>query len=248
MQDTWFHPDIVDREFGSHLLHVPQFLEWLKSQNLVVPPFSRPIEDYEFVQVEMLLSAIANLSSVTPEQALAVVMTIPELSAHRLHDIDPDDEYIERVGKLPVRGDAIFARWQLGARASLAWRKLIAAGVRTQWLTLLDFASKLPIEQSEAIACCDLVVKPGQVPAVESSESQDARDKRRGTPKRWTDDELKRLVDYRTNHTAEETAAKFDISERRVRDLIADYRSAAGSHDAKVPTAHNPFGAKMGSK
>ena len=187
MQDTWFHPDIVDRDFGSHLLHVPQFLEWMKSQNLVLPPLSRPIEDYRFVQVEMLLSAIANLHSITPEQALAVVMTIPELSAHRLHDVDADDEYIERVGVCVLRknpperdgtriarwqpgerGDANFARWQLGGVAKAAWRKRIAAGILDKELVLFDFASKLPIAHSVAIACCDLVVEPGQVPTVQS--------------------------------------------------------------------------------
>lgn len=187
MQDTLFDSRLVERDFGSHVLHVPQFLEWVKLQKLILPPSNPPIEDYKFAQVEALLCAIERAcNSMTPQQALDVVMTMPELSAHRLHDADADDKYIERVGvsalrKKPPerdgtriarwqpgeRGDANFARWQLSAGAHAAWRKLITAGVRTQGLALLDFASKLPIAHSVAIACCDLVGEPGQVPAAE---------------------------------------------------------------------------------
>ena len=188
MQDTLFDSQLVERDFGSHVLHVPAFLKWVESKGLILPPSNPQVEEYKFAQVEALLCAIGRAcSSMTPQQALDVVLTMPELSAHRLHDADADDEYIERVGVCVLRknppkpdgtriwrwqpgerGDANFARWQLSAGAHLAWRKLIAAGVRNKEIALFDFASKLPIAHSVAIACCDLVGEPGQVPGAQS--------------------------------------------------------------------------------
>lgn len=42
-----------------------------------------------------------------------------------------------------------------------------------------------------------------------------------GTPKRWTEDAVEPLKKYRNKHTAAETAAHFDISESRVRSILA---------------------------
>lgn len=52
-----FHPDLADREFGSHLLSVPKLTEWAAKQGLelVAQP---PIERFQFVQVEAFLCAI----------------------------------------------------------------------------------------------------------------------------------------------------------------------------------------------
>lgn len=254
MQDTLFDSRLVERDFGSHVVHVPPFLKWVESKGLILPPSNPPIEDYKFAQVEALLCAIERAcSSMTPQQALDVVMTIPELSAHRLHDADADDKYIERVGgsvlrKNPPerdgtriarwqpgeRGDANFARWQLSAGAHLAWRKLIAAGVRAQGLVLFDFASKLPIEQSVAIACCDLVSEPGQVSA-EGSAPIDPAPAHKGTTKRWTDGELARLVEFQQKNGTKAAAEKYQLSRPYVRRLVAPFKQ-------NPPQSNDPFG------
>ncbi len=229
MQDTLFDSQLVERDFGSHVLHVPAFLKWVESKGLILPPSNPQVEEYKFAQVEALLCAIGRAcSSMTPQQALDVVLTMPELSAHRLHDADADDEYIERVGVCVLRknppkpdgtriarwqpgerGDANFARWQLSAGAHLAWRKLIAAGVRNKEIALFDFASKLPIAHSVAIACCDLVVEPGQVPAARpQAETKPAES---GKKANWHDD------------------ARAIADELHLRDL------AAGAHCALAP-------------
>lgn len=221
MQDTLFDSQLVEREFGSHVVHVPPFLEWVESKGLILPPSNPPIEDYNFAQVEAMLCAIERAcSSMTPQQALDVVRTRPELFSHRLHDADTDDEYIERIGvrtlrkKAPERGDARFARWQLCAGVHATWRKLIAAGIQNKEIALFDFASKLPIDGMTAHT---------EPPA---------------NGKRWTNAEVDRLRNSHVTIGLKATAEAFGISTSRVHKIL--------NPDIKkkkiMPTANKPFG------
>lgn len=54
------------------------------------------------------------------------------------------------------------------------------------------------------------------------------RPTKNGTSKRWTEDEVKRLADYRQTHTEEQTAGHFEVSGTRVREILARARAQAG--------------------
>ncbi len=60
-----------------------------------------------------------------------------------------------------------------------------------------------------------------------------------GTNKRWTDDEVKRLAEYRKSHTEDETATHFGVSGKRVREILARARAQAGTQVTSQKTT--PF-------
>ena len=133
-----FHPDLVDREFGSHLLAVPKLAEWAAKQGLEVVTHP-PIGGFQFVQVEAFLCAIENAAREnTPEpMAAAIVQATPHLAHDRAAEVAP--------------------RWLVGADAHLQWRRLLERAVEAGELVLLHFGSKLPVEAS---------TKPEAAPAV----------------------------------------------------------------------------------
>lgn len=132
MTDVLFHAELVDREYGSALLHVPSLLAWSKSNgyHLDADP---SLDLFEFVQVEALLCAIERaLGVVPPKQADAIASRESNLHEHIEAGIPP--------------------QWLLAAEAHLKWRKAIAAAIKERTLSLLDFASKLPIEAVDSRA------------------------------------------------------------------------------------------------
>ena len=122
-----FHPDLVDREFGSHLLAVPKLAEWAAKQGLEVVTHP-PIGGFQFVQVEAFLCAIENAAREnTPEpMAAAIVQATPHLAHDRAAEVTP--------------------RWLVGADAHMQWRRLLERAVEAGELVLLHFGSKLPVE------------------------------------------------------------------------------------------------------
>ena len=122
-----FHPDLVDREFGSHLLAVPKMAEWAAKQGLEVVTHP-PIGGFQFVQVEAFLCAIENAAREnTPEpMAAAIVQATPHLAHDRAAEVAP--------------------RWLVGADAHMQWRRLLERAVEAGELVLLHFGSKLPVE------------------------------------------------------------------------------------------------------
>lgn len=125
---TLFHSELAEREFSSHVFRVPDVLQWAGAQGLTVDT-EPDIRAFEFVQAEALLAAIERKvgNAVTPEQALELVASNPELSRHQL------------------ASKPISARWLLGAEAHRQWRHLLGQAIENGELRLLDFASKLPI-------------------------------------------------------------------------------------------------------
>ena len=122
-----FHPDLVDREFGSHLIAVPKLTEWAAKQGLEVVT-QPPIRGFQFVQVEAFLCAIENAAREnTPEpMAAAIVQATPHLASSRAAEVAP--------------------RWLVGADAHLQWRRLLEKAVEAGELALLHFGSKLPVQ------------------------------------------------------------------------------------------------------
>ena len=123
-----FHPDLVDREFGSYLLSVPKLTEWAAKQGLEVVTHP-PIGGFQFVQVEAFLCAIeraARESTRDEQQAAAIIQATPHLAHDRAAEVAP--------------------RWLVGADAHLQWRRLLEKAVEAGELALLHFGSKLPIE------------------------------------------------------------------------------------------------------
>ncbi len=130
---TLFHSQLAEREFSSHVFRVPDVLAWAGAQGLTVDT-EPDIRAFDFVQAEALLAAIERkvADTVTPEQALELVASNPELAQHR------------------QASDPISSRWLLGAEAHRQWRHLLAQAIEQGELRLLDFASKLPIAPQAA--------------------------------------------------------------------------------------------------
>ncbi len=122
-----FHPELVNREFGSHLLPVSKLTEWAKKQGLEVTT-QPPIEGFQFVQVEAFLCSIerAAMGHTPAPMAAAIVQATPHLANNRAADIAP--------------------RWLVGADAHQQWRRLLERAVEAGELALLHFGSKLPIQ------------------------------------------------------------------------------------------------------
>ena len=122
-----FHPDLVDREFGSHLIAVPKLTEWAAKQGLEVVT-QPPIRGFQFVQAEAFLCSIENAAREnTPEpMAAAIVQATPHLAHDRAAEVTP--------------------RWLVGADAHMQWRRLLERAVEAGELVLLHFGSKLPVE------------------------------------------------------------------------------------------------------
>ena len=77
-----FHPDLVDREFGSHLIAVSKLTDWAAKRGLEVDT-QPPIGGFQFVQVEAFLCAIeraARESTRDEQQAAAIVQATPHLA------------------------------------------------------------------------------------------------------------------------------------------------------------------------
>lgn len=146
MQQVLFQSEVVDREFGSNLLHVPTLLDWAKSNGFHLKT-APPIEGFEFAQVEALLVAIQRpFQSLSYDQAEEIVENHPELRN------DPD-----RRGWHPSG--------LLGIDAHSKWRAIFKKATEAGELVLLDFTSKLPIVSKESQA----------VPAKETTAERGAR-------------------------------------------------------------------------
>ena len=128
-----FHPDLVDREFGSYLLSVPKLTEWAAKQGLEVVTHP-PIGGFQFVQVEAFLCAIeraARESTRDEQQAAAIVQATPHLAHDGAADVAP--------------------RWLVGADAHMQWRSLLERAVEAGELVLLHFGSKLRMSAAKAL-------------------------------------------------------------------------------------------------
>jgi hypothetical protein len=135
---TLFHAELSEREFSSHLLHVGDLMQWAKAKRLHLRT-SPALDGFEFVQAEALLCAIERtMQDLTPAQAVEIVKADPALMA------DP------AISRYPDDIDPITARWLLGANGHQKWRVLLSGAIQSHELTLLDFASKLPIDTAPA--------------------------------------------------------------------------------------------------
>ena len=101
-----FHPELVDRDFGSHLLSVAKLIEWADQQGLEVATLP-PLDQFQFVQVEALLCAIerAAIGTTTEAMAVAIVQATPRLAHDEAAEISP--------------------RWLIAADAHKQWRHLL---------------------------------------------------------------------------------------------------------------------------
>lgn len=134
-----FHPDLIDREFGSHLIAVPKLTDWAAKRGLEVDT-QPPIGGFQFVQVEAFLCAIecaARESMRDEQQAAAIVQATPRLAQDRAAEVAP--------------------RWLVGADAHMQWRRLLERAVEAGELVLLHFGSKLPVQASTEPRAAEVV-------------------------------------------------------------------------------------------
>lgn len=119
------HKHLHGRDFGSSLLGVTEFSEWLSNKRLRIET-SPNICEYDFVQVEALLCAVerAAFGSVTDDEAKEIVAADQIMVADNMASDAP--------------------LWLVGAEAHRKWREVITRAVMSGSLQLLDFGSKLP--------------------------------------------------------------------------------------------------------
>ena len=128
-----FHPDLVGREFGSHLIAVSKLTDWAAKRGLEVDT-QPPIGGFQFVQVEAFLCAIeraARESTRDEQQAAAIVQATPHLAHDGAADVAP--------------------RWLVGAYAHMQWRSLLERAVEAGELVVLHFGSKLRMSAAKAL-------------------------------------------------------------------------------------------------
>lgn len=127
-----FHPELTDREFGSHLLSVTRLTAWAAQHELdiVTQP---PIGKYQFVQVEALLCAIERAACESTPEAIAVsiIGSSPHLEQDRAASLAPC--------------------WLVGADAHQQWRRVLNDAVAAGELALLQFGSKLPVHGATGV-------------------------------------------------------------------------------------------------
>lgn len=126
-----FHPDLADREFGSHLLSVQKLTNWAENQGLEIAT-QPPVANFQFVQVEALLCAVERAAAQTTSEsmAVAIVQETKHLANSRAAEVAP--------------------RWLVGADAHQQWRRLLEKAVEAGELTLLHFGSKLPVQRDRS--------------------------------------------------------------------------------------------------
>lgn len=217
-----FHAELAEREFSSHVFRVPDLLEWAAAQGLTIDT-EPDIRAFEFVQAEALLVAIERKvgNTVTPEQALELVASNPELSRHQL------------------ASKPISARWLLGAEAHRQWRHLLGQAIENGELRLLDFASKLPIAAKTTAA----------PPDAQAAAPEPLTDRPSNAPA-WTVNKPQRYSGYAAPLHRLLAAAHRDGNPcPTARDVVEAWRNNAPAEIAKVlPDGFDYYDAKGDTK
>lgn len=65
-----------------------------------------------------------------------------------------------------------------------------------------------------------VLMTPEQMAELANEQGPETQAPKNGSEKKWTDDKLKELADYRSTHGTKATAEKFSITETRVRQLL----------------------------
>lgn len=140
---TCFEAGLAAREFGTHILHVHDLLDWAKSKRLHLRT-TPPIDGYEFVHIETLLCAIErHATNLTHAQALLIVKNDPALQARMVAGMGIEqEEFDDYLTESPA--------WLVQADAHSQWRKTFAAAIKAGELLPLEFGSKLPIVTAPA--------------------------------------------------------------------------------------------------
>lgn len=133
---THFHALLCDRPFGRAAVPVPELLKWTADIGASLPRLRVNLGDYEAIQLEALLSAIATFAALmTDEEACELAQSIEcSPAAARLRD--------ER--------DPTICRWLVGANSSQRWRERLAVAVDAGKFQLLDAIDGLPLPTAQA--------------------------------------------------------------------------------------------------
>ena len=209
---TCFEAGLAAREFGTHILHVHDLLDWAKSKRLHLRT-TPPIDGYEFVHIETLLCAIErHATNLTHAQALLIVKNDPALQARMVAGMGIEQEEFDRyLTESPA--------WLVQADAHSQWRKTFAAAIKAGELLPLEFGSKLPIvtapEQSPATPAPDVAASDGPAPLRTVINSTKAR---RNTLTPVIEQAQKQCTD--PSDTAAVWAALLVLAEKKTAPLI----------------------------
>lgn len=125
------HPGLHCRDFGSSLLSVSDFREWLSANRLRIATLPS-IDEYDYVQIESLLCAVERAAGAATDESEAekIVSADSYLAENEAADFAP--------------------HWLFGAEAHRKWRIKITHAAMAGELCILDFGSKLPIKIPDA--------------------------------------------------------------------------------------------------
>jgi hypothetical protein len=117
--------DAGDEFFGDNVFSVRHLMLWLDRKGLALP-VRCGITEYLFVQVCALLNEIQSYAyeSITHEKSVSLVM----------RDVEGDERFYEPISKVKI-----------SCHVAHQWREILVKSVSAGDLTLLDYASKLPV-------------------------------------------------------------------------------------------------------
>lgn len=136
---------------------------------------------------------------------------LAKLVAHALH---------------PLEDDATVAEMAANGATQIDWEAKLIEAVRSGALPVKNPVTLLPhsflmghVLQSALVAVEDL-----RLFLDENGIKVELKKPKYGTEKRWTDEELKRLEDFRSSHTEAQTAEHFGVSGTTVRSKLRELK------------------------
>ena len=131
----------------------------------------------------------------------------------------------------PVKDDATAAEMAANGATQIDWEAKLFEAVRSGALPVKNPVTLLPhsfpmghVLQSALVAVEDL-----RLFLDENGIKVELEKPKYGTEKRWTDEELKRLEDFRSSHTEDETARHFERSGPLIRRKLREFKERKAS-------------------
>lgn len=142
MADILKNDALNDRDFGDDLLSVSELLKWAEEKNyLKALPDNPSLQDFDFVQIELLLNNImgAIQDRTSYEQAEKRIGKLTLEEKKNLHPL--------KLGKHTEHTKA-FPRWAVAANSHVIWRNRITDAISSGHITKYDGATLDPIPEA----------------------------------------------------------------------------------------------------
>lgn len=138
------HPELDEREFGRAAIRVGELRSWAERERLCLPRTTPSVDDFDAVQLEALLSALgagaSDYAGDTTTDAQILDAARAMLNEDEEQGVNPKvREMIEQDRSVQL------ARWYVGGRVHVHWRRKLEEAVRAGALAVFDALTGLPI-------------------------------------------------------------------------------------------------------